>query len=174
MNKINNQNPSETRRLRRRAILASAAAGGAAMLLAPEIAQAADAGDDMVPAKASNYPKQAFSQTGEAAALQAMYGKTSAESTDEIRVDAPDIAENGAVVPVVLRANLSNVTSMSILALDNPYTLAASYKLPPGTDQSISSRIKLAKTTTVVGIVEADGKLYSASKQVKVTLGGCG
>ena len=159
--------------LGRREVLKGTALGGATFVLAPCMANAANAPKDMVLAKASDYPKQAFAQTSEAKALKAMYGKTPEESSN-VKLGAPDIAENGAVVPVLVDANLPKITSISILALDNPFTLAAFYKIPPGTDPAISSRIKLAKTTKVIAIVESDGKLYSASKQVKVTLGGCG
>jgi sulfur-oxidizing protein SoxY len=159
--------------LRRREVLKGAALGGATLLLALGMADAADASKDMVLAKASIYPKQAFAQTTEAKALKALYGKTPMKSSN-VKLGAPDIAENGAVVPISVDANLPKVTSISILALDNPFTLTASYKIPPGTDPAISSRIKLAKTTKVIAVVESDGKLYSASKQVKVTLGGCG
>ena len=156
---------------RRRTVLVAAAAGTASVLVAPRFGQAA--GAEIAPAKASIYPKTAFAQTTEAKALKLMYGKA-AEKSASVKLEAPDIAENGAVVPVVVNTNLPKVTSVSILSIDNPFTMAASYKIPPGTNPGISSRIKLAKTTKVVAIVESDGKLYSTSKQVKVTLGGCG
>jgi sulfur-oxidizing protein SoxY len=57
---------------------------------------------------------------------------------------------------------------------ENPYVLAASYKIPAGTNAAVSNRLKMAKTSQVVAVVESDGKLYSASKEVKVTVGGCG
>ena len=58
--------------------------------------------------------------------------------------------------------------------LENPFTLAAAYKIPGGTEAAVASRLKMAKTSKVVAIVESDGKLYSATKEVKVTVGGCG
>jgi sulfur-oxidizing protein SoxY len=58
--------------------------------------------------------------------------------------------------------------------LENPFTLAAAYKIPEGTTASVSNRLKMAKTTKVVAVVESGGKLYSATKEVKVTVGGCG
>ncbi|MCF3945231.1 thiosulfate oxidation carrier protein SoxY [Acidiphilium iwatense] len=160
---------SKPRSPRRREVLAGAAAGTAAMLIPPVASAASDAGA----AQASIYPARAFAQTSEAAALQAMFGKTPAHSS-EVRMSAPDIAENGAVVPVAVDANLPDVTTIAIMAIDNPFTMAAAYKIPAGTSTAISSRIKLAKTTKVVTVVESAGKLYSTSKQVKVTLGGCG
>lgn len=168
---VQNSNSTRGRAPRRREVLAAAAAGTAAALITPAFASAASS--DVVPAKASAYPEKAFAQKSEADALKALYGKTPEESSN-VKLGAPDIAENGAVVPVTVDANLPNITSISILALDNPFTMAASYKIPPGTSPAISSRIKLAKTTKVMAIVESDGKLYSASSTVKVTLGGCG
>ena len=166
------QYPNRTnhRAPRRREVLVAAAAGTAATLVAPAVAFAANA---VVPAKASIYPAKAFAQTNEAAALKAMFGKTPTPSSN-VKMSAPDIAENGAVVPVSVNANLPNVTRVAIMAIDNPFTMAAVYKIPAGTSPAISSRIKLAKTTKVVTIVESGGKLLSASKNVKVTLGGCG
>jgi sulfur-oxidizing protein SoxY len=119
------------------------------------------------------YPEEAFKQKGEADAIKALYGK-SAEPSDKVKLDAPEIAENGAVVPVSVTTTLDKVTSISFLVAENPNALAASYKIADGTVASVANRLKMAKTTNVVAIVEADGKLYSATKEVKVTVGGCG
>ena len=110
---------------------------------------------------------------GEADAIKALYGKT-AEPSDKVKLDAPEIAENGAVVPISVSTTLADVTSISFLVSENPSALAASYQIPPGTMTSIANRLKMAKTSNVIVIVEAGGKLYSATKQVKVTVGGCG
>ena len=93
---------------------------------------------------------------------------------DKVSLDAPEIAENGAVVPISVTSSLANVTSISILVAENPNALAASYKIPAGTLPSVANRLKMAKTTNVIAVVEAGGKLYSTSKEVKVTVGGCG
>ncbi|WP_213772186.1 thiosulfate oxidation carrier protein SoxY [Bradyrhizobium sp. dw_78] len=119
------------------------------------------------------WPEDAFKQKGEADAIKALYGKT-AEPSDKVRLDAPEIAENGAVVPVSVATTLDDVTSISFLVADNPNALAASYQIPPGTLPSVANRLKMAKTSNVTAIVEAGGKLYSATKEVKVTVGGCG
>jgi sulfur-oxidizing protein SoxY len=66
------------------------------------------------------------------------------------------------------------VTSIAILVAENPNALAAAYRIPAGTLPSVASRLKMAKTTNVIAIVEAGGKLYSTTKEVKVTVGGCG
>ena len=119
------------------------------------------------------YPEDAFKQKSDAEAIKALYGKT-AEASDKVKLDAPEIAENGAVVPIAVSSTLADVTSISILVSENPNTLAASYKIPAGTMPSVANRLKMAKTSNVVAIVEAGGKLYSATKEVKVTVGGCG
>ncbi|WP_050419905.1 thiosulfate oxidation carrier protein SoxY [Bradyrhizobium tropiciagri] len=119
------------------------------------------------------YPEEAFKQKNEADAIKALYGKT-AETSDKVKMDAPEIAENGAVVPISATTTLSDVTSISFLVSENPISLIASYKIPAGTLPSVANRIKMAKTSNVTVIVEAGGKLYSASKEIKVTVGGCG
>ena len=119
------------------------------------------------------YPEDAFKQKSDAEAIKALYGKT-AEPSDKVKLDAPEIAENGAVVPISVSSSLADVTSISILVSENPNALAASYKIPAGTVPSVANRLKMAKTTNVIAIVEAGGKLYSTTKEVKVTVGGCG
>ncbi len=119
------------------------------------------------------YPEEAFRQKSEADAVKALYGK-SAEASDKVKLDAPEIAENGAVVPVSVSASLPDVTSIAILVTENPNALAAAYRILPGTAPTVSNRLKMAKTSNVIAVVEAGGKLYSATKEVKVTVGGCG
>ncbi|MEZ2147274.1 thiosulfate oxidation carrier protein SoxY [Bradyrhizobium sp. DN5] len=127
------------------------------------------------PARAANdkYPEEAFKQKSEADAIKALYGKA-AEPSDKVKLDAPEIAENGGVVPVSVTTTLDKVTSISFFVAENPFALAASYKIADGTIPGVANRLKMAKTTKLVAIVEADGKLYSATKEVKVTVGGCG
>jgi sulfur-oxidizing protein SoxY len=136
--------------------------GNPAFGLAPAFAAAND-----------KYPEEAFMQKSDADAIKALYGKP-AEASDKVNLDAPEIAENGAVVPVSVSTTLADVTSISILVSENPNALIASYKIPAGTVPGIANRIKMAKTSNVIVIVEAGGKLYSATKEVKVTVGGCG
>ena len=119
------------------------------------------------------YPEDAFKAKSEADAIKALYGKT-AEASDKVKLDAPEIAENGAVVPVSVTTTLSDVTSISFLVSENPVVLVASYKIPAGTIPSVANRIKMAKTSNVIVVVEAGGKVYSTTKEVKVTVGGCG
>jgi sulfur-oxidizing protein SoxY len=119
------------------------------------------------------YPEDAFKQKSEADAIKALYGKT-AEASDKVKLDAPEIAENGSVVPIGVSTTLADVTSISFLVSENPNALVACYKIPAGTLPSVANRIKMAKTSNVIVVVEAGGKLYSATKEVKVTVGGCG
>ncbi len=156
---------------KRRTVLTAVAASAAASVVLPRFAFAAAA---VAAPDAKSYPMKAFTQHTEAATLQAMYGTSTVTDSSDVKMDAPDIAENGAVVPISFDANITSVTSAAILAVDNPFVMACAYKIPDGTSPAISSRVKLGKTTKVVSVVQAGGKLMSTSKQVKVTLGGCG
>ncbi|QWG18892.1 thiosulfate oxidation carrier protein SoxY [Bradyrhizobium sediminis] len=129
----------------------------------------------VAPAFAANdkYPEEAFKQKNVDDAIKLLYGKT-AEKSDKVKLDAPEIAENGAVVPIAASSALADVTSISFLVAENPNALVASYRIPAGTVPSVANRIKMAKTSNVIVVVEAGGKLYSATKEVKVTVGGCG
>ncbi|QWG13741.1 thiosulfate oxidation carrier protein SoxY [Bradyrhizobium sediminis] len=129
----------------------------------------------VAPAFAANdkYPEEAFKQKSVDDAIKLLYGKT-AEKSDKVKLDAPEIAENGAVVPIAASSTFADVTSISFLVAENPNALVASYKIPAGTVPSVANRIKMAKTSNVIVVVEAGGKLYSATKEVKVTVGGCG
>jgi len=105
--------------------------------------------------------------------LKALGGTIAADSKD-ITITAPDIAENGAVVPVAVASAIPKTESIAILIEKNPNTLAASFDIPPGTDPAISTRVKMGQSSNVYALVKADGKYYVASKEIKVTLGGCG
>jgi sulfur-oxidizing protein SoxY len=128
------------------------------------------------PARAAandKYPEDAFKQKSDADAIKALYGKPH-EASDKVKLDAPEIAENGAVVPISVTTTLADVTSISFFVSENPNALASSYQIPAGTVPSVANRLKMAKTCNVTTIVESGGKLYSAVKEVKVTVGGCG
>ena len=87
---------------------------------------------------------------------------------------APDIAENGAVVPVGIKSNLPKTEMMALLVAKNPNALAGAYEILQGADAEVSMRIQMGETSEVVALVQADGKFYLARKEVKVTAGGCG
>jgi sulfur-oxidizing protein SoxY len=119
------------------------------------------------------YPEEAFKQKNGKEAIKLLYGRT-AEPSDKIKLDAPEIAENGAVVPISVSTSLADVTTIALVVPENPNVLAAYYKIPQGTMPNVSNRLKMAKTSNVIVIVESGGKLFSATKEVKVTVGGCG
>jgi sulfur-oxidizing protein SoxY len=119
------------------------------------------------------YPEDAFKQKDGREAIKLLYGRT-AEPSDKIKLDAPEIAENGAVVPISVSTSLTDVTSIAFVVPENPNVLAAYYRIPQGTMPNVANRLKMAKTSNVTVIVEAGGKLYSAAREVKVTVGGCG
>jgi sulfur-oxidizing protein SoxY len=153
--------PSMTRRLILQGA-GSVALVGLGFKAAPALAAAND-----------KYPEEAFKQKTDAEAIKALYGRT-AEASDKVKLDAPEIAENGAVVPIAVATTLADVTSISFFVSENPNALAASYVIPQGTTPAVANRLKMAKTCNVIAIVESSGKLYSATKEVKVTVGGCG
>lgn len=100
-------------------------------------------------------------------------GSTPTESAD-IDLKTPDIAENGAVVPVSVTSKIPNTDQIMILVEKNPNPLAASFDIAEGTEGAISTRVKIGQTCDVYAVVRADGKFYSARRETKVTLGGCG
>ncbi len=104
-------------------------------------------------------------------AIKEIFG-TNATSEGKVKLKAPDIAENGAVIPITVSAKSGS--KVAILQDANPETLVAVFTVPKGGILDYSVRIKMAKTGNVYAIVEDAGKLYKASKQVKVTIGGCG
>ena len=120
------------------------------------------------------WSKEAFEATDVNSALSGLFGSSDLTGSDKIKIKAPDIAENGAVVPVSVTTDISGASSISIIAEKNANPLAASFDLGPGTEGYVSTRIKMGKTASVIAVVKADGKLYSTGKEVKVTIGGCG
>ena len=153
--------------MKRRTFLQGAATGAmvsvalGAGLLSPRLVLAA-------------WPKAAFEAKSVGEALKDLLGSDQTTTSDAITVKAPDIAENGAVVPVTISTTLPDVESISIVAEKNGTPLTSSFILGKTTEGYISTRIKMGKTSNVLAVVKADGKLYSAAKEVKVTIGGCG
>ncbi len=145
------------------------ASGGATVM-----ALAASAG--LLPsnaALAADWNKAAFDTKGLQDTVKALGGAMAAESKD-ITITSPDIAENGAVVPVSVASRLGKTESISILVEKNPNALSASFDIPAGTESFVSTRVKMGQTSNVHALVKADGKYFYATKEIKVTLGGCG
>jgi sulfur-oxidizing protein SoxY len=105
-------------------------------------------------------------------ALKAIGGTPA--TSDQISVVSPDIAENGAVVPVGASSKLADTTEIYLLVEKNPTPLSAGFILPAGTLAEVQTRLKMGQSTNVIAVVKAGGQLYSATKETKVTLGGCG
>ena len=120
------------------------------------------------------WPTAAFEAKSVDSALDALAGSHALEGSDKISIRAPDIAENGAVVPVSVTTSIDGVESISILAEKNAAPMTASFVLGAGTEGFVSTRIKMGKTSSIIAVVKAGGKLYSTGKEVKVTIGGCG
>ena len=125
-------------------------------------------------ALAQAWNKAAFEAKTMDEALKALGAGAPAASKDITFVSTPDIAENGAVVPIGIASAIPKTEAIAILIEKNPSTLTANFDIPPGTDPAISTRVKMAQTSNVYALVRADGKYYVASKEIKVTLGGCG
>jgi sulfur-oxidizing protein SoxY len=120
------------------------------------------------------WPKAAFDATNVDGAVNSLFGSTTLTGSDKIKIKAPDIAENGAVVPISIETDIEGVESISIIAEKNATPLTSSFVLGKGVEAFIATRIKMAKTSSVIAVIKAGGKLYSTGKEVKVTIGGCG
>ncbi|MDP1863899.1 MAG: thiosulfate oxidation carrier protein SoxY [Thiobacillus sp.] len=150
----------------RRNVLKSAAGAGtvavavAAGLLKPTMALA-------------GAPRTAFEAKSVGDALKGM-GATAAADSKDITIKAPDIAENGAVVPVEVTSSIAGTTAIAIISEKNATPLVADFDLSNGAQGFISTRIKMGQTSLVRAVVTAGGKTYTAAKEVKVTIGGCG
>jgi sulfur-oxidizing protein SoxY len=153
--------------MKRRSFLKStlvASATGAAVtagILSPNTVFAAAHGNDLTKAKSVDE-------------VLKMIGAEGAETSDKIKIKAPEIAENGAVVPVGITSEIPGTTEIISLTAANPTPFAARYIMGEGAVPAVKSRFKMGKTTDVVAVVKAGGKYYTAKTNVKVTKGGCG
>ena len=120
------------------------------------------------------WPKGAFEAKSVADSLSSLVGGSSLKESESITVKAPDIAENGAVVPVEISTSLRGVDSISILVEENGTPLVANFHIGKRTSNRVATRIKMGKTSNIIAVVRSKGTNYSAKKVVKVTIGGCG
>jgi len=134
---------------------------GAAGWLNPEAANA-------------DWNKAAFEAKTMDETMKAFGGSAPAQSKDIAFVSTPDIAENGAVVPIGVTSSVPKTEQIAILVEKNPNMLAATFDIPAGTEPTVTTRVKMGQSSNVYALVKADGKYYVAQKEVKVTLGGCG
>jgi len=125
-------------------------------------------------AQAAGFNRAAFDAKSLADVLKAIGAGTPAESKD-INLQAPDIAENGAVVPLGASTTLAGVKRILLLVEKNPNALAAAFDLSDSIDANVATRVKMGQTSNVYAVaITADNKVLFAQKEVKVTLGGCG
>ena len=101
-------------------------------------------------------------------------GGEGAAANAGLTMKAPEIAENGAVVPIDVTCSIPNTVSIAILTKKNPFPLSSQFEFSNGAVADVSVRLKVAETSAIVAIAKADGKTYSVQKEVKVTVGGCG
>jgi len=97
------------------------------------------------------------------------------QASDKIKLKAPKIAENGAVVPIDIDATgIDGVSSITLLIESNPTPIAANFNFEPGAAGFAATRVKMGKSGNVVAVVKAGDTTYHTQKEVKVTIGGCG
>lgn len=101
-------------------------------------------------------------------------GAPSPVTSESVVIKAPAVAENGAVVPLVVESRLPGTESIMLLVEKNPTPLAATFTIPSGTEASISTRVKMGQTSDVYALVKAQGRFYVKKQEIRITLGGCG
>jgi len=133
------------------------------------------AGAGVLPARAqSAWNKAAFEGKSVDEAIKGLGIAKPVESKD-IAFTAPDIAENGAVVPIAVSTTLPGVKRIAFLVEKNPTTLAGVFEFTDAVETSVATRIKMGQSSNVLAVaIMGDGKVFYAQKDVKVTLGGCG
>jgi sulfur-oxidizing protein SoxY len=124
-------------------------------------------------ALAATWNKTGFDAKAAPDALKSL-GAVGAQPSKDVVLTAPDIAENGAQVPVTVTSKIANTQSISIVVEKNPFPLNSTFDFSSGAEGYVSTKLKMGQTSNVIALVKADGKFYSAAKEVKVTIGGCG
>ena len=116
----------------------------------------------------------AFNAKDVNAALTGAYGSTDLTDSNKIKLKAPEVAENGASVTITVDSKLDKTEAISILVKNNAQPLTATFNFAANAEGFITTNIKMGKSSDVIAVVKANGKLYSTKQQVKVTIGGCG
>ena len=101
-------------------------------------------------------------------------GASNATLSKDIVIEAPQIAENGAVVPIEITSNIPGTTSIAVVLEKNPFPLAAKFDFKEGALPYVKLNVKMAETADVRVVAMAGGKAHAATKEIKVTIGGCG
>lgn len=133
------------------------------------------AGAGMLPQAAhAAWNEAAFAAKNMADAVKALGGSAPVESKD-VTITGPDIAENGAVVPVGASTSLAGAKRLLLLVEKNPSVLAAVFDVTDKVEANVSTRVKMGQSSNVYAVaMMGDGKVFFAQKEIKVTLGGCG
>ena len=133
------------------------------------------AGTGLFPQYAHAFNKAAFDAKTLGDALKALGASGAPEASGSVTLTAPDIAENGAVVPLAVASSLAGVKQLVLLVEKNPNALVAVFNVSPEVDASFATRANMGETSDVYAVaITGDGKAHFAKKEVKVTLGGCG
>jgi len=132
------------------------------------------AGVAMAPLGVLARNKEAFRATESDVAMRALFGDKPVTASDDFEFMAPDIAEDGSIVPVTVSTGRPGVRSISLLVDANPNPLSARFYFSPGAIPEFKTRIKMGESSDVHAVVETDDALYVQTRNVKVTLGGCG
>jgi sulfur-oxidizing protein SoxY len=123
----------------------------------------------------AGWQKELFSQPSADNLISSLTNNAELTVSNAIHIKAPEIAENGAVVPITVNASIKNVNKISILVDNNPSPLTSSYDIHPQIEAYVSTRVKMAKSSNIIAIVSTtDNQFFTASKSIKVTIGGCG
>ena len=122
---------------------------------------------------ATAWPSDAFFATSFDEAFAALFGDEPVMESDQVRIKAPDLAENGATVPVGVETDLAGPLVLTLMSVDNPTPAVGRFEVSAQLDGYLATRIKMAKTSDVVAVVSRDGRHYSTRKQIQVTTGGC-
>ena len=139
------------------------------------LAAGALAAGSLLPQQVLAYNKAAFEVKGVPDALKALGATAALTESKDVSLTAPDIAENGAVVPLALSTTLPNVKQLVLMVEKNPSPLVAVFNVTPDIEASFATRSKMGQSSDVYAIaVTTDGKALFTKKEVKVTLGGCG
>ena len=117
--------------------------------------------------------KGAFEAKSAIDAMKAL-GMSNAEESKDIVIRAPDIAENGAVVPIDITSNIPGSTSISVFIEKNPFPYTGTFDFAADSVPFVHLRAKMGETSPVRVVVAAGGRFYTTAKEVKVTIGGCG
>lgn len=127
----------------------------------------------ILPNAHANLAREIFSSSSADDAMKALLGEAKAEESDKIEIKAPELAENGAVVPIEVISSIPGTEKIALVVTDNPTPLAGQFTFGEGIDSNIKIRCKIGKPSDVVAVVNAGGKVYTKKVHVKVTKGGC-